>query len=176
MSTNAVRALRGGPGRLGVTEQIQERSLTQLGEGSVRAAVADRRIAGVAPLAVRPGAELEQETELILAVNRHAAGRGYLPGLAVNDDSPLRHAHASAAAANETSVQRSQASGAYVTRLCNRFSSLISSGMRDACARCDISVGLSENSMNSCGYLALRKSQIIWPRSSPNRRSSRRIP
>src|SRR5260370_1600411 len=106
-STNAVRARRGGPGRLGVTEQIQERSLTQLGEGSVRAAVADRRITGVAPLAVRPGAELEHEGELILTVHRHAAGTGYLPRLAINDGLTVRHAHASASPAHETSIQQS---------------------------------------------------------------------
>src|SRR6267143_5850173 len=90
-STNAVRALRGGPSRLGLTEQVQQRPLAQLGEGCVGAAVADRRIAGVAALALWPGAELEHEAELILAVHRHAAGRGHLPGLAVDGDRTLRH-------------------------------------------------------------------------------------
>src|SRR5205814_7329155 len=56
-----------------------------------------------------------------------------------------------------------------------RLSSVISSGRRDACARWDISVGLSENSVNSCGSLALRNTQMRCPRASANWHRSRSV-
>src|SRR5207247_3388573 len=115
-------------------------SLRELGERGVAAAAAaaaaERRIAREAPLALRSCPLLEHEAELVLPIHRDASGRIDLPRLAVHHDRP---SHASVGAARDTSVQSSQASGAYVTRLCRCVSSLISSGSREAWARWDIS-------------------------------------
>src|SRR2546421_10790811 len=176
-STCAVGTLRRGPRRLRLVKQLHQFPLRELGERRVRAAVADGREPSepAAPFGARP--LLEHDPELIASVHRDAARRKHLPGPAVHDDPVPRHrrCYASAGAARDTSVHSSQASGAYVPRLCNRFSSLISSGRRDAWARCDISVWLSENSVNSCGSFALRNSQMRWPRASADWHSSRSV-
>src|SRR5258707_10866108 len=120
---------------------------------------------------------LEGEDELIAAVVRQASGRIDLPPLAIDRQSAAGHGgrYACEVVATGTSLHSSQASGAYVANAWSRFSNWISSGRRDAWARCDISVGLSENSMNSRGSLAFRNSQIRWPRASANWLSSRSV-
>src|SRR6266545_2052027 len=159
--------LGGGPGGLRLAEQLQQFALGQLGERAIACASAERREMGDAAAALRPGPVLVDETELIAAVHRHAAGGIHLPALALYCDRSAGH--------TLTSDQSSHASGAYVANAWSRFSSLISSGKREAWARCDISVGLSENSMNRRGSLALRYSQIRCPRASANWLSSRSV-
>src|SRR5206468_6784984 len=122
---------------------------------------------GDAAAALRPRPALEDEAELIAAVHRHPAGGIHLPALVLYCDRSAGH--------TLTSDQSSHASGAYVANAWSCFSSLISSGKREAWARCDISVGLSENSMNRRGSLALRYSQIRCPRASANWLSSRSV-
>src|SRR5262245_1932323 len=118
-----------------------------------------------APL--RAGAALENEAKLVAPVYGQPPGRVHVPRLTVDRQGATGH--------TLTSLQSSHASGAYVPIHCNRFSSLLASGSRDAWARCDISVGLSENSMNNRGSLALRNSQIRCPRASANWLSSRSV-
>src|SRR5437763_1524343 len=108
-------------------------------------------------------------------VTRPDGETSHVPPSTTTRSRAMARAYASAPAASDTSVHSSQASAAYVPRPCRRFSSLISSGSRDAWARCDISVWLSENSVNSCGSLALRNSQMRWPRASANWHSSRNV-
>src|SRR6266480_3759791 len=162
-----VIGLGGGPRGLRLAEQLQQLALRELGERAIACASAERREMGHAAAALRPGAVLEDEAELIPAIDRHAAGGIHLPAVAFYCDRSAGH--------TLTSDQSSHASGAYVANAWSRFSSWISSGKRDAWARCDISVGLSENSMNRRGSLALRYSQIRCPRASANWLSSRSV-
>src|SRR6266508_5531116 len=159
--------LGGGPRGLRLAEELDQLALGELGESTIGRAGAERRVVRDAAAALRPGPLLEDETELIAAIDRHATGGIHLPALALYCDRSAGH--------TLTSDHRSHASGAYVANAWSRFSSLISSGKREAWARCDISVGLSENSMNRRGSLALRYSQIRCPRASANCLSSRSV-
>src|SRR5439155_4333666 len=162
-----VIGLGGGPRGLRLAEQLQQLVLGELGERAIARASAKRREMGDAAAALRPRPALEDEAELIAAVHRHPAGGIHLPALVFYCDRSAGH--------TLTSDQSSHASGAYVANAWSCFSSLISSGKREAWARCDISVGLSENSMNRRGSLALRYSQIRCPRASANWLSSRSV-
>src|SRR2546428_8724405 len=153
--------LGGGPRRLRLTEQIEQLALGELGEGAIGRASPERREARDAAAALRPSPLLEDETELIPPVHGQAARGIDLPTVGVHGQSASRHErYACDVVVTGTSLHRSQASGAYVASAWSRRSSWISSGSREAWARCDISVGLSENSMNSRGSLAFRNSQM----------------
>src|SRR5216683_1603406 len=168
--------LGGGPRRLRLAEQLEQLALGELGEGAIGRASPQRRKVRHAAAALRPGALLEDETELIPPVHGHAPRGIHLPAVAVHGQSASRHErYACDVVVTGTSLHSSQASGAYVASAWRRLSSLISSGSREAWARCDISVGLSENSMNSRGSLAFRYSQMRWPRASANWLSSRSV-
>src|SRR6266566_1217441 len=73
-STRAVGALRRRPRGLRLVEQLHQLLVAQLGEGRVGTAVADGREARVAPLPVRPRAQLEHDAELVAVVDRDAPG------------------------------------------------------------------------------------------------------
>src|SRR5258706_1765433 len=164
------------PRRLRLAEQFEQLALGELREGALGRAGTERRVMRHAAAAPWPRPLLEDETELIAAIHRHAAGRIDLPPLAIDRQSTACHGrYACEVVGTGTSLHSSQASGAYVANAWSRFSSLISSGKRDAWARCDISVGLSENSMNSRGSLAFRNNQMRWPRASANWLSSRSV-
>src|SRR6266540_4582256 len=108
-STCAVCRLRRRPRGLGLAEQREELALGELRQRAVGRPVAHRGIPCHAPLGLRPGAQLEEQGELVAAVDRHAARGSDLPRLAVYYDRAPGHDPA-----RETSLHSSQASGAYV--------------------------------------------------------------
>src|ERR1041384_7553014 len=174
-SMGGVISLGGGPCRLRLPEQLDQLALGELQKRAVGRARADRREMRDTATALRPRPLYEDEAELVAAVDAHATGGRDFPALALDVDDAARHGQAPDVAATGTSLHSSHASGAYVASAWSRRSSLISSGNRDAWARCDISVLLSENSMNNRGSLALRNSQIRWPRASAYWLSSRSV-
>src|SRR5258705_8507035 len=86
-----VISLGGGPRRLQLAEQLEQVSLGELRERALGGAGAERREMRHAAAALRPRPELKDETELIAAVDRHAAGRIDLPPLAIDRQSAACH-------------------------------------------------------------------------------------
>src|ERR1044072_7018636 len=161
-----VISLGGGPCRLRLPEQLDQLALGEVQKRAGGRARADRREMRETATGRGPRPLLEDAAELVGSLDAHATGGRDFPALALDVDDAARHGQAPDVAATGTSLPSSPASGAYVASAWSRRSSLISSGNRDAWARCDISVLLSENSMNNRGSLALRNSQIRWPRAA----------
>src|SRR6266536_3231151 len=86
-----VISLGGGPRRLRLAEQLEQVALGELRERALGRAGAERREMRHAAAALRPRPVLKDETELIAAVDRHAAGRIDLPPLAIDRQSAACH-------------------------------------------------------------------------------------
>src|SRR5213593_2732629 len=165
-----------GPRRLRLAEQLEQLAVRQLRERTFRRPGAERRIMGDAPAPLRSRALLEDQGELVAAVHRHAAGGKDLPAFIVYRQDAAGHGPLRLRRRSDGDLTPQLPGVRRVRRsACNRRSSLISSGRREAWARWDISVGLSENSMNNRGSLALRNNQMRWPRASANWLSSRSV-
>src|SRR5919197_4260675 len=83
-----------GPGRLRLAEQLEELAIRQLAErlrGDPRAQRREMRHAA-APARTRP--VLEDESKLVAAVHGYAAGRIYLPALALHGHDATSHGYA----------------------------------------------------------------------------------
>src|SRR5712691_5106412 len=77
-----VLGLGGGPPRLRLAEQLEQLALGKLRKGALGRAGPERREVRDAAAALRSRAVLEDETELIAAIDGHAAGRIDLPPIA----------------------------------------------------------------------------------------------
>src|SRR6267378_2239130 len=86
-----VIGLGSGPRRLRLAEQLEQLALGELRERTLGRAGTERRVMRHAAAALRPRPLLEDETELIAAIDRHAAGRIDLPPRAIDRQSTACH-------------------------------------------------------------------------------------
>src|SRR6266550_7554361 len=86
-----VMDLGGGPRRLRLAEQLQQLAVGELQEGTVRRAGAERREVRHPTATLRAGPVLEDQAELIAAVDGHPARGVNLPALAVYLDGASGH-------------------------------------------------------------------------------------
>src|SRR5213593_4665744 len=84
--------LGGSPGRLRLAEQLQQLALGELQEGTVRRAGAERREVRHPTAALWAGAVLEDQAELIAAVDGHSARGVHLPAVAIHSQRASSHA------------------------------------------------------------------------------------
>src|SRR5258708_1444272 len=86
-----VIGLGGGPRRLRLAEQLEQLALGELREGAVGRAGAERREMRHAAAALWARPMLEDEAELIAAVDRHTSGGIDLPPFAIDRQSAACH-------------------------------------------------------------------------------------
>src|ERR1051326_7818789 len=89
-----VISLGGGPCRMRLPDQLDQLALGELQIHAVGRARADRREMRDTATALRPRSLLEDEAELVAAVDAHATGGRDFPALALDVDDAARHGQA----------------------------------------------------------------------------------